>query len=71
MPTQCQNKIIYEEIIGLLNDYSRLLKEGIVNKDALICIQDEPTIHPEIIEILRYARTLNIKFTPLLSGALS
>ena len=56
-----------EDVKMILDNYARVLDDPVITDSARLAIQDEPTLYPEIIELLSYVRNLGLVYMPLLS----
>lgn len=57
----------FKDVKKMIDNYAGVLDDPAITDSARLCIQDEPTLYPEIIELLSYARKMGIVHLPLLS----
>ena len=67
MSTLIEKPRSFDNVKKMIDNYARVLDDTAITDSARIAIQDEPTLYPEIIELLSYARDLGLVYMPLLS----
>jgi MoaA/NifB/PqqE/SkfB family radical SAM enzyme len=67
MSTLIEKPLPFEDVKNIFDNYSKVLANPAITDSARLAIQDEPTLYPEIIELLSYARELGLVYMPLLS----
>jgi hypothetical protein len=62
-----QKPVSLDDVKMILQNYSEAVAHPTLTESALLALQDEPTLYPEVTELLSFARDHGLRYLPILS----